>query len=282
MPRNQMLIAVGQAVLLSVLGWTISHHLLNSAYQNASQHHIWREWLDAMDMIENATANGTVSSNSSFNNITFTDDHATFYWKTVPRDILFTTIISPLYYYWHIWLERSFPARPRPVGTSEKVADDTSHEEDVIQKWIAQGKIRRASLSWWNTLVKWTLNLVVGSLWVAALHALLSDLYALRLPKYSLSSLKWDIPMVLAGSFIGIAPLSDFVAFLVIPAHQRIVFEAGTQAVWEVFCSAFVGLFLPWLADTEFVGMIVGNITEKARNETQPQLGHLPSLPDEL
>lgn len=87
--------------------------------------------------------------------------------------------------------------------------------------------------------------------------------------------------MALAGSFIGIAPLSDFVAFLVIPAHQRIVFEAGTQAVWEVFCSAFVGLFLPWLADTEFVSMMVANITKKARNETRSQLGHIPSVPDE-
>lgn len=76
---------------------------------------------------------------------------------------------------------------------------------------------------------------------------------------------------MVATTFIGIAPLADFVSFLVVPAHQRIVFEAGVQAVWEIFCSTFVGVILPWLANTEFVSMIVGNITENARNGTDVQ-----------
>lgn len=189
-----MLIAVGQTVLLSALGWAISHQLLNSAYQNASKHQVWQELLDAFNMMDaNTTVNGTLLSNSTSFNDTISEDHRTFYRKTLPRDILFTTIISPLYYYWHIWLERTFPARPRPAPTSEKAEfpDETSHEEDVIQKWIAQGKIRRASLSWYNTLVKWILNMVVGSLWQAALESVLGDLWALRLPKPKLSRMKW-------------------------------------------------------------------------------------------
>lgn len=189
-----MFIAVGQTVLLSALGWAISHQLLNNAYQDATKHHVWQELLDAFDMMDaNTTVNGTLSSNATSINSTIAEDHRTFYRKTLPRDILFAIITSPLYYYWQIWLERTFPARPRPAPTSEKTAfsDETSHEEDVIQKWIAQGKVRRASLSWYNTLVKWTLNMVVGSLWQAALVSILSDLYALRLPKPKFSNMKW-------------------------------------------------------------------------------------------
>lgn len=208
MPRYQMLLAVAQTICLAAIGWVISHHLLNKVYDHASQHHLWKDFMDVMEGIENSTSMGalneTISASNSTSNSTSDDfslyeSNEKFYWETLPRDLFFLAVVAPIYYYWHIWLERTFPARPRPVimpSRSEKEnfldeTDSVTQEEEVIQKWIAQGKIRRASLSWWNTFVKWILNLIVGDLWMQGLRTLLKDLIKWRLPRYYLSNMKW-------------------------------------------------------------------------------------------
>ncbi|KAF2964699.1 hypothetical protein GQX73_g8881 [Xylaria multiplex] len=81
-------------------------------------------------------------------------------------------LLGPLLYFWHIQLERLFPSRraAHHLGQndiahreSKKTEADTTdaddvREEQVIQKWLQQGKIRRASLSWRNTFAKWVIR----------------------------------------------------------------------------------------------------------------------------
>lgn len=81
-----------------------------------------------------------------------------------------------LRHYWHLLLERCFPTRPRGVEIDytgkEKagIHTDEGQEEEVVKRWIAQGKVRRSSISWWNTFIKWVLNGTVGDLWFVALQ----------------------------------------------------------------------------------------------------------------
>ena len=117
-----MLLAVGQTILLAAIGWTVSHHLLNNAYENASEHRVWKEFADYMELISNSTStngphnitstNGTVLANNQTlngapNNFTLVESHADFYGKTLPKEIFVLAVISPLYYWWHIWLEKT-------------------------------------------------------------------------------------------------------------------------------------------------------------------------------
>ena len=217
MLRSQMFRVVAQTVLLSVIASVISHHLLSNAYENASQHALFKNFTNAIDLMENhakdaavsgintiAAGNETVlNATSTFNetkhfNISSADfglDNSTFYKKTLPIELLFLIILSPLYYIWHLWLERSFPARPKASVTFErdlKGGESSLQEEEIIQRWIASGKIRRSSLSWWNTFVKWIVNLIVAPMWMDAIKYVLKESYHLRLPKTpTLESLKW-------------------------------------------------------------------------------------------
>lgn len=69
-------------------------------------------------------------------------------------------------YYWNLLLERQLPARPRGDSSSynnDKLAEGHEQlEEKIVEKWLANGKIKRASLSFWNTVAKWLLDISVG------------------------------------------------------------------------------------------------------------------------
>lgn len=215
-----MIRAVLQTVLLSAIASVVSHHLLSNAYENISQHELWQNFTAGMDWIATNASNtlalnettmsagnvtllnttSTANETKPFN-LTSADwglDSSTFYKKTLPLEIFFLVIFSPIYYIWHLWLERSFPARPKPTVPFQqdlKGGETSVQEEEVIQKWIAQGKIHRASLSWWNTFVKWIINLILAPLWMDAIQYLLEEAYHLRLPKWDkdpfYNSWKW-------------------------------------------------------------------------------------------
>lgn len=95
-----------------------------------------------------------------------TPPSATFFSASTARTLLYAAVASAVGYYWNLWLERRLPARPRGDLSSvnhDKLADgDEQLEEKIVEKWIASGKIKRASLSFWNTLAKWLLDISVG------------------------------------------------------------------------------------------------------------------------
>jgi hypothetical protein len=116
--------------------------------------------------------------------ITTTRDHATefqtatprdpfafpkeaFYSHCLPREIFIFLIITALQYWWHIFLERILPGRPRPqAAQSEKEAEySEGREEEIVQRWITQGRVQRSSLNWCNTFLKWVVEMTVGRLW---------------------------------------------------------------------------------------------------------------------
>lgn len=80
-----------------------------------------------------------------------------------------------------------------------------------------------------------------------------------------------------AVSLFGSRPLALLVALIIIPAHKRIVFVAGIDLTLWTFIGCFVNLVIPWFATTELAQMIVGNMTEAARNMTlsgPPRIGN--------
>lgn len=69
----------------------------------------------------------------------------------------------------------------------------------------------------------------------------------------------------LAQAFIrcfGVAPFATLVAFILIPAHKRIVFEGGVDLAWNVFLGVSINVVVPWAVKTEFVQMVLRNMTE--------------------
>jgi hypothetical protein len=107
-------------------------------------------------------------------------DEKRFYLTLLPLNLLYFVLTVPLRYYWYIALERAFPARPRaavevayqPEKKVKAFDDDEHHDEEVVKRWIAQGKVRRASISWTNTFLKWVLDLTVGNIVIQCLSEL--------------------------------------------------------------------------------------------------------------
>jgi hypothetical protein len=90
-----------------------------------------------------------------------------FYTRELPLGILTSFIMCALQYCWLIGLERALPARSRrrDVIVADKGEMSEDREEEVVKKWIAQGRVRRASLNWCNTFLKWILSLTIGRVW---------------------------------------------------------------------------------------------------------------------
>jgi hypothetical protein len=213
MPRSQMISAVVQTVFLIACRLIISRNLHASAEGKLTNNDLSQNWTQAVELAGNASKasyhttptieagllhkvfSNNTGVNRTLTNTSVSNSEESFYWRTLPRNVFACTIIAILGYYWQIWLERTFPARTRPSEkvVSEKFAelDDENREEEVVKKWIAQGKIRRASLSWWNTFVKWVLDVVIGGLWMASVYCILDGLLKMKSsPKVLLKGLK--------------------------------------------------------------------------------------------
>jgi hypothetical protein len=195
MTRSHMVPAVLQTVALSTCAFVVSHHLFSKAIHNASNSELWQNITSAVNASAQVGSN-VMATNQTWNNGTILNGTATnttkdifnpdgssesFYLSSLPRQLFLLIVIKPLYYYWHIWLERFLPGRScvaalMPVGEKSGIGEGDDHEEEIVQRWIAQGKVRRASLSWWNTFLKWILNLTVGTLWIESLRYLLTEM----------------------------------------------------------------------------------------------------------
>jgi hypothetical protein len=89
------------------------------------------------------------------------------------------------------------------------------------------------------------------------------------------------------GSFIGLHPLASLIGFIVIPAHQRMTFEAGAGLVSNLFFGVFVSAVISWLAEARFVQDAVELCIEAMNNATaaggrEISGSHSPRIGDEL
>lgn len=192
-------------------------------------------------------------------------DTRLFLLSELPKTIVAIVLITTLRYWWLIWLERLLPARPRPRAALTAPAagdrEDDSREEEVIRKWIEAGKVRRASLSWFNTFAKWVLDLTVWNLFVCLLWAVIVEpamQWTYPWTKFSLLHLSVDFTI----NFFGIAPLVTLVGFILVPAHKRIVFEEGVDLAWQLFFGAFLSVMMPWAMEKEFAQEFARSVTD--------------------
>jgi hypothetical protein len=98
------------------------------------------------------------------------------------REVFVDLVMQLLYYPWQVWLERTFPARQPPRLVLDKAqlqekdkgsVGSDEMEEEIMRRLLASGRVRRASLNWWNTGVKWALDAFLGTLVMTCIAAVL-------------------------------------------------------------------------------------------------------------
>lgn len=266
MTRSQLQSAVIQSTILIALSMIISNEISRHAYDTIWDDPVFKNFTTAFSNITaNSTSSNTTSATGKAN---LTEANEAFYIKSFPRSVFIYFLLCPLHYYWQIYLERFFPARPRGVEIDyekENVKEgdvNEGQEEEVVKRWIAQGKVRRSSVSWWNTFVKWVLDVTIGKLWALALRHVVDGFIRWHSLAQIFGSLKSYILFGVFSSFLSIVPVTLIIGLVVVPAHKRVVFEAGIYMVENVFVSAFFRLAIPWAIHTELVQQMLGNATE--------------------
>jgi hypothetical protein len=154
--------------ILITLKFIISHEIDGQGY---SDDPVWQNFSRTMETalalngtgLQNSSitiANGTITNGTLIINGTSSvfgsilPGKKPFYLGDLPRSVFVYALLVPLQYYWNIGLKRFFPARPRGVEVShqrekkEKSFDDNEdRDEEVVKRWIAQGRVRRSSVS---------------------------------------------------------------------------------------------------------------------------------------
>jgi hypothetical protein len=166
--------------------WNTVDSLAVHVTNNATKTHRGRlAFEEAQSLNHTMTTNGT--SGATMKN------EESFY-SQLPKELVIHLVIFALQYWWYIGLERLLPARPRskdvPHRQEGKTEMSEGREEEVVQKWIAQGKVQRASLNWCNTFLKWILEMTVGKLWFHTVEHVVRELIRLSSPKVILVGLK--------------------------------------------------------------------------------------------
>ncbi|PPJ49614.1 hypothetical protein CBER1_02213 [Cercospora berteroae] len=258
----------------------------------------------AIEDSANVTVEDTTKTNrTEAKNESTQEDKKPFYTHKLPLNFIYLLLSTPLLYLWQIQLERTFPGRlkaadmiakhshhrksssatnssasllknPDPATFNDIGEDDSTHEEAIVQKWIEQGKVKRQSLNWLNTLTKWILEMTVASICEVFLATAWEDLavYGAWKKLWIFGGKGWIgwwvtlevLLRYLWWCFTSLRPLATLVSFIVIPAHQRIVFVAGVDLVCAAFLGLVVKAFLPWVEGTQFVKDLVRNMTETA------------------
>jgi hypothetical protein len=205
-----------------------------------------------------------------------------FYLVVLPQEVAVFFLLAPLQYWWYMALERILPARSRDRSSTADLTEkegSEDREEEVVKKWIAQGRVRRASLNWCNTFLKWVLEMSVGRLSYHTLEHFLRVLLKLQSPRrlfVQLPSVRGHIPFPsiptnppsqhllfnFLGTLFSTNPLATLLSFVFVPAHQRIVFLAGADLAMSVFFNTVVRACAAWAVRTEAVQGMMRNVTE--------------------
>ena len=168
--------SVIQALCLSILNEIASYHMLERVLPVIPT---------AESIADDSHTMETTLSNAT---IAFTDvakssaAGQSFHFSVLPHNVACHSATLVLLYFWNMWLERTFPARPRrspifPETTEpERLDDNEQTEPKIVKKWNAHSKFQRSTVSWSNTLIKWLLDLSVGNFVASMLWIVIEQL----------------------------------------------------------------------------------------------------------
>ncbi|OAL46573.1 hypothetical protein IQ07DRAFT_155548 [Pyrenochaeta sp. DS3sAY3a] len=307
MSVSTMRTAVLQATAIFTFSSMLSHHVSEHMFAELLNNEGLLNMTTALNIsISNFAPNATTNLNTSaprnttqsfdnpISNLNQTElkellepiKRKSFYGNILPIDVITFLIVSVLQYWWFIWFEKLLPARRKRQIVNvqdEKVEESEDREEEVVKKWIAQGRVQRASLNWCNTFLKWVLELTVGNFWYGTVEYIVSKLLRLTHPKKVLDGLGKHLSFHFVGTFLSITPLANLIVFAAVPAHKQIVFVAGAHLVASIFLTTVCRALAMWTIKTDYVQGMMRNITDsvsemsRLKNETA-----VPRIGDEL
>ncbi|VUC29444.1 unnamed protein product [Clonostachys rosea] len=150
--------------------------------------------------------------------------------------------------------------------------NDESQEQEIINRQISKGNVRKPSISWRNTLLKWTIDTTIGTLWSYTLKGILEAL-VYEAPKLPITTTRFVtfVCVIWISRLIRLSYIVSFIGFILIPAPQRPVFELGANAVIDIFLAAVSGILFPKVIRSSIVQKFMIDATEAQWRQIQSQ-----------
>ena len=117
-----------------------------------------------------------------------------FYLRKLPRVVFCIVASNPFRYGWHLWLEKTLPTRPRELQYVAREQDVWSKpfviiNESLGDESIAQARLRRRTISWFNVFAKWMIDLTIGNLLRCTIAVILERISYFTAPSELFSSI---------------------------------------------------------------------------------------------
>lgn len=295
MPLSSMRTAVLQATAIFVISEILHHHTSYNLFDGLTQDQGVQNFKAVMNQTMNtSTASATASSasrltlgNGNAANQTSLMGNATlpingtassidssidepFYAWSLCRKITNYMAVSIMQYHWWTWLERLLPARPRrKIINNIHAGDGDTREEEVVKRWISQGRVNRASLNWCNTFLKWGLNMTIGRVLYHSCELFIRTCLRLDSPRVFLETWTTYMLVTFLGEIFSASPLATLLALIIVPAHEQIVFVAGGEFVDSLFTVTLIRSFTIWIVKTDFAQDVLRNIPLTAKKRLQ-------------
>lgn len=242
--RRNVWTAVATALVLSALDDIVTHHLWMT---------VWRSFIGGFPpgYLDDQAQQEMMLDPEPIPNREFYLDH-------VPHNLVQNFVIQFAAYYWQSMIDRWIPTRPlaelpQAKEKDKEVRGREEMEMEIMQKLIAEGRVKPGGIKWRNVLLRWLLDDTLGTALFGALAFLLHCATRLHGPSHIIQEFPGAMAATFAGYFFSASPLFSIIGHAYVPAHQRLQFWAAAALALNVTVSVLLRPVVPWFMNLGFV-----------------------------
>jgi hypothetical protein len=182
-----------------------------------------------------------------------------FYTYELPRSFVEGIVIQILAYYKACWLERLLPTRAAKREDAQlqdkdkEIRGREQMEQEIMQKLIAEGKVKPASINWRNVLVRWLLDDIPGHLAVGLVGYGMYSMTRLHPFSQVVEELPMAVINIMVGYWLSMDPLFSLIGHAYVPVHYRLQFWAAASLTLNLFLSLILRPIVPWFMKLKVV-----------------------------
>lgn len=191
-----------------------------------------------------------------------------FYLDDLPRNLVENLVIQVLSYHNQLFLERILPTKPFTTKRSpneKEIRGEEEMETEIMQKLIAEGRVRPVGVNWRNVLLRWLLDDTLGTLCFAVIAFFLYSATRLHSPAQVLEELPAAIVSQVASYWFSLDPVYSLIGHAYVPCHLRTQFWAAMALGLNLVMSVFLRPLVPWFMSLSWVQNFFEKGAEQAR-----------------
>ena len=194
-----------------------------------------------------------------------------FYLVDLPRSLLENLVIQILSYHKQLLLERILPTKPSPTAHTDRPDNGKAKhaseemETEIMQKLIAEGRVKSVGICWRNVVLRWLLDDTLGTLCFAVIAFLLHCATRLHPPAQVAEETPRAIVHQFLAYWISPDPVFSLIGHTYVPWHLRTRFWAALDLGLNVIMSVFLRPLVPWFMSLGWVQDFLKKEADQAR-----------------